>query len=328
MLIPARMAMGAGTRMLARLALAGALLGAAVASAAPVAVTVTNHTRPTRCAEEDNVTFTLSAPGIEQFRVEALQPAYIGAIRDNHFAPDFSGCDFSGRGNAADPHYTFTPRHKVLYQGRRTRIVGITLPSFWRPARVPVRVAGRADTGFHLIQIFRKTHGHFVESMVLYPADGYWRIKPLPAPGLRDSGYGSSFLVGPIENEGRPVVDIASIDITPAPLSVVLNFVRGGRAVATLEKIDTTRTALRFTLLPGSNGRRPFAMLRSMYVAPHNADVSEVRWRDGSNSAGRAEPLPAVTTLYATDVRFGRSVPSRHNTSAPDMRFSDFQTDR
>lgn len=314
--------------MLARLALAGALLAPAAAMAAPVAVTVANHTRPTRCAEEDNVTFTLSAPGVEQLRVEALQPAYVGTIRDNHFAPDFSGCDFSGRGNAADPRYTFTPRHKVLYQGRRTRIVGITLPSFWRPARVPVRVAGYADAGFHLIQIFRKTHGRFVESMVLYPADGYWRIKPLPAPGLRDSGYGSSFLVGPIRNEGRPVVDIASIDITPAPLSLVLNFVRGGRAVVTVEQIDSTRTALRFTLFPGSGGRGPFAMLRSMYVAPHNADVSEVQWRDGRNGVRRTEPLPAVTTLRATDVRFGRSVPSRHNTSAPDMRFSDFQTHR
>ncbi|WP_293030738.1 hypothetical protein [Pandoraea sp.] len=328
MLSPARVALVAGAGILARIALAGALLAPLAAMAAPVAVTVANDTRPTRCAEEDNVTFTLSAPGVEQFRVEALQPAYVGTIRDNHFAPDFTGCDFSGRGNAADPHYTFTPRHKVLYQGRRTRIVGITLPSFWRPARVPVRVAGRADTGFHLIQIFRKTHGRFVEAMVLYPADGYWRIKPLPAPGLRDSGYGSSFLVGPIRNEGRPVVDIASIDITPAPLSLVLNFVHGGRAVAALEQIDSTRTALRFTLSPGSEGGGPFAMLRSMYVAPHNADVSEVRWRDGRNGVRRVEPLPAVTTLRATDVRFGRSVPSRHNTSAPDMRFSDFQAHR
>lgn len=35
-------------------------------------------------------------------------------------------------------------------------------------------------------------------------------------------------------------------------------------------------------------------------------------------------PLPDVKTLNATQVRFGRSLPSRHNTSAPDIAFSDF----
>jgi hypothetical protein len=30
-------------------------------------------------------------------------------------------------------------------------------------------------------------------------------------------------------------------------------------------------------------------------------------------------PLPEVKTLQATQVRFGRSLPSRHNTSAPDI---------
>jgi hypothetical protein len=32
-----------------------------------------------------------------------------------------------------------------------------------------------------------------------------------------------------------------------------------------------------------------------------------------------------VQRIEATDVRFGRSIPSRHNTSAPDLRFYDFE---
>ena len=35
-------------------------------------------------------------------------------------------------------------------------------------------------------------------------------------------------------------------------------------------------------------------------------------------------PLPEVKSLQATQVRFGRSLPSKHNTSAPDIAFGGF----
>jgi hypothetical protein len=34
--------------------------------------------------------------------------------------------------------------------------------------------------------------------------------------------------------------------------------------------------------------------------------------------------LPEVKTLQATQLRFGRSLPSKHNTSAPDIAFNGF----
>ena len=54
------------------------------------------------------------------------------------------------------------------------------------------------------------------------------------------------------------------------------------------------------------------------------ADVSEVRWRESPDAAEQVLPLPEVKTLSGTQMRFGRSLPSRHNTSAPDISFSDF----
>jgi hypothetical protein len=49
-----------------------------------------------------------------------------------------------------------------------------------------------------------------------------------------------------------------------------------------------------------------------------------VRWQEPPNAASHARPLPEVKSLQATQVRFGRSLPSRHNTSAPDLAFSGF----
>lgn len=306
-----------------------ALLGLApaLASAAPTQATIENQTRPTACAEEDNVSLSLSAKGIARFRVEALQPAYLGSIQQDITAPDFSGCNFDGSAHPTDPRHKFKPRRKVLHDGKRWRIVGITLPTFWRPQRVPVSVDGRRDKGFHLIQVFAKTgRGKPLETLVMYPADGYWRIKPLPLPRFGDGVYGSSFVMGPVEQDGRPVANIASIEIDAQPLAFRLRFTDGARAVIQVAEISETRTALDVTLAPATRSGQPFAVLRSMYVTSDNADMSEVRWQEAPLSASTAKPLPEVSTLQAAQVRFGRSIPSRHNTSAPDIQFSGFAT--
>jgi hypothetical protein len=91
-----------------------------------------------------------------------------------------------------------------------------------------------------------------------------------------------------------------------------------------VSEISQARTALDVSLEPGGKPIDRFAVLRSMYVAADNADMSEVSWRDAPRSAMQARPLPDVKTLRASELRFGRSTPSRHNTSAPDIRFSGF----
>jgi len=305
-------------------ALLWALLSSATAWAAPAQATIDNETHATACAEEDNVSLNLSGKAIRRFRVEALPPAYLDTIEQDRTAPDFSGCNFDGGTHPTDPRYGFKERRAVLHDGPRWQIVGITLPSFWRPERVPIRVDGRPDRGFHMIQVFAKTAAKPLEALVMYPADGYWRIKPLPAPRFGDGVYGSSFVMGPVEQAGRPMARIASIAIETKPLVFTLRFANGGEAKVEVREISEARTTLDVAMKPGRGHGPRFAVLRSMYVAPDNADMSEVAWRATPDAAEARKPLPEVRTLDAADVRFGRSIPSRHNTSAPDIRFGGF----
>ncbi len=316
--------------LLRHLATVAAALCAVAAVAAPATVTVENKTRPTACAEEDNVSMVLRGQGVTRFRVEALQPSYIDKIEKDVTAPDFSGCNFDGGAHPTDPSYKFTPRTVVLHDGPRWKIVGMTLPTFWRPHRVPVRVGARSGSDFHLVQVFAKAAdgGKPMEALVLYPADGYWRLKPLPLPRFGDGVYGSSFLMGPVRDEGRPVVDIASISIQTRPLSFRLRFADGGSAQVKVAEISQERTALDVALHPATQKSRPFAVLRSMYVAADNADVSELSWQSTRGGAWQTKALPEISTIEAGRVRFARTAPSRHNTSAPDIRFSDFEAAR
>jgi hypothetical protein len=103
-----------------------------------------------------------------------------------------------------------------------------------------------------------------------------------------------------------------------------VRFTDGGSAAVRVDEISRARTALDVTLSKPTASAQPFAVLRSMYVAPDNADVSEVRWQASPQAAPQVLPLPEVKSLQATQVRFGRSLPSKHNTSAPDIAFSEF----
>lgn len=307
-------------------ALLWALLSTAAASATPARATVSNDTHATACAEEDNVSLNLSGKSIRRFRVEALPPTYLASIEKDSTAPDFSGCNFDGSTHPTDPRYSFKERRAVLHDGPRWQVVGITLPSFWRPEQVPIRVDGRPDRGFHMIQVFAKTGAKPLEALVMYPSDGYWRIKPLPAPRFGDGVYGSSFVMGPVEQAGRPMARIASIAIDTKPLAFKLRFANGGEAKVDVRETSEARTTLDVAMKPGRGQGPRFAVLRSMYVAPDNADMSEVAWRAAPDATEARKPLPEVKTLEAADVRFGRSIPSRHNTSAPDIRFGGFAT--
>lgn len=297
------------------------------AAAAPASVTVENQTRSTACAEEDNVSMVLRGQGISRFRVEALPPPYLASVQVDITAPDFSNCNFDGGAHPTDPSHPFEPRRVVFHDGKDWLIVGITLPSFWRPHRVPVKLGARSEDDIHLLQVFaKKTGAPPREALVMYPADGYWRLKPLPLARFGDGVYGSSFLLGPVETDGRPVVNIASIEVTTRPLAFHLRFAQGGRAEVKVAEVSEARTALVVSLTAPTRRDVPFAVLRSMYVAADNADLSALRWRTTSAAPVQSRDLPSITTLEAVQIRFGRMLPSRHNTSAPDIRFGDFES--
>jgi hypothetical protein len=169
--------------------------------------------------------------------------------------------------------------------------------------------------------------------LVLYPADGYWRARPLPPEHLSYSAYGSSFLVGPIETAGssstgssstsRPFVDIRDIAFDPATRTFRLAFARGGEGALRLDAVDREHIVLDVTLdravAPG-----PFAALRSMFVTESNADVAQVTWRAPGGKAYEAAPVMTFGRADVTELTAGRRLPSRHNTSAPDMTFRSF----
>ena len=294
------------------------LLLATPAHAAPVAVAIQDKGVATRCAEQDNVYAAIAAPAVRSFQVTARQPAYGKDLTDNNYAADFTDCP-----STPSHDYPFAPRAPViLYEDAKVKIVGVTYRAYWRPERVAVVVAGRRDRGFHLIQLFIKHGPDVQEALVLHAADGYWRLRPLPLPQFGGSVYGSSFLIGPLEEKtgeetSRPFVRIREITVDPVRMRFRLAFVKGGSATLRVTRIDHDQLTAAVTLTPVAHG--PFLALRSMDVAPDNADTAQLQW------PGHAAPAVGFGHATAAAFAFTRPQPSRHNSAAPDLFFDDFR---
>lgn len=301
--------------------LAPILFATAVARGEELAVAIDNRSRPTLCAEEDNVDLRLSSSDVRSFRIEARHPAYIGTLVVDRTAPDFSHCE-----GAPAPTRTFAPRRVTLYEDADWQLVGYTLESFWRTNPVPVRVGERREADIHLLQLWTRFQERAEEVLVLYPTDGYWRARPLPPPHLRASAYGTSFLVGPVEVQGRPLVDIRDVAFDPATRAFTLRFARGGAATLRLAGLDTERIALDVAFDRTIEGY-PFAALRSMFVTEANADTARAAWRGPGEPSWRASPIMDFKQARGVELRAERILPSRHNTSAPDMVFGDFSAE-
>jgi hypothetical protein len=287
-------------------------------AADPMAVEVVNASTPTLCTETDNVYLKLTSAAVRRFTIEATHPAYAGTIVADRTAPDFRNCDMS-----SDPVHRAEPRRVTIYETGDLQLIGYTFPSFWRPGTVPVRVGNRVESGLHLLQLFTKFRERTEEVLVLYPADGYWRARPLPPENLSYSAYGSSFLIGPVETQGRPFVDIRDITFDPAALTFRLAFARGGAATLRLDTVDREHISLDVTF-DAAIVARPFAALRSMFVTEINADVAQVAWRTPGAKAYEVAPIMSFGRADALELWAGRRLPSRHNTSAPDMIFRGF----
>ncbi len=294
----------------------------AVAPRAPaqeLAVDVVNASEPTLCAEKDNVDLRFISAATRRFAIEAIHPAYIGTVTVDRAAPDFRDCEMGG-----DPARKFEPRRVTLYETMEWQLVGHVLPNFWRGTQVPVRVGERVESGLHLVQLWHRFQERAEEALVLYPPDGYWRARPLPPAHLRWSAYGSSFLLGPVETEARPFVDISDIAFEPATRSFRLAFRRGGAATLRLASLDQDRIVLDAGLDPPIGAQRPFAALRSMFVTEVNADVAHVAWRGKDAKGWREAPIMNFARESVVALWVGRTVLSRHNVSAPDLLFRDF----
>jgi len=311
---------------------ASALAARALAQGAPpppvgpipgaVEVAILNRSEPVLCAEKDNVDIRMTQAALRSFRVQAIHPAYIGGLVADNFAADWTNCDFT-----ADPAFKppAPPRRVTIYEDEWLWVIGYTYPAFWRPADVPVRIGDRVEHGLHLIQVWVRRNERSEEVAVVYPPDGYWRIRPLPPTHLKWSAYGSSFVAGPIEEKGRPIVEFKEVAFDPKTMTFTTPFRRGGQAVLKIATLDRDRLALdvRFDQ-PIADV--PFAALRSMYVTEFNNDAAKVAIRRNGAKSWIEEGIMDFREAQGVEFWAGRHSYSRHNTSAPDMVFDRFST--
>jgi len=288
----------------------------------PVAVDVIGASEPVLCAEKDNVTLNLVSPAVRRFRIEAVHPAYIGSLVADSFAADWTACDMSG--DPAHAGAVSAPTRRTIYEEPEIWLVGWTFPTFWRPATATVRIGDRVERGLHLVQVWMIRPMGGEEVLVVYPQDGYWRARPLAPAGKAPTAFGSSFLVGPVEVDGRPIVRLTEIAFDPRRRAFTLGFARGGSATIRLASVDQHRTILDVALDRAIDGV-PFAALRSMFVTETNNDVARVGTRAKDAKGWAEEPIMTFRRATATSVWTGRVAPSRHNTSSPDMVFDGFR---
>jgi hypothetical protein len=295
------------------------------AHAEPIAVEVTNGSEPVLCAEKDNVTLAFASSIVKTFRIEAAHPAYIGALQRDSFEADWTACDMK-----ADPVFksgAAVTTRRTIYEEPDIWIVGWTFPTYWRPSTATIKIGDRVETGLHMLQVWTIRPMGGEEILVLYPQDGYWRIRPKAPEGRAPTAFGSSFLIGPVEEDGRPLVKIKDITIDPKSRTLTVAFERGGTATVTLATVDQNRTVLTVSMDKAVSGR-PFAMMRSMYVTEFNNDVAQVAVKEKGARGWRQEPVMNFTRATATDLWAGRTSISRHNSSSPDMVFSGFDTNK
>lgn len=292
-------------------------------------VTAINASHATRCAEEDNVYLKLQGRDIQTFRIVASHPSYIESLVSDSSAPDFSGCSFDGNGNAQDPVFRFTPKQVVLWDSDELLVMGITFERFWRSEAVDVSVNGVQQNNIHLIQVFLKDKQHperaSEEFLVLYPTDGYWRLKPLAAPHLNTGAYGTSFLVGPIKEALRPTVDLRKVAFIPANRAFELDYRDGSHGTMKIVEINRQHAVLDYSVDRPFQTNRPMAAMRSMYVAPDNADASQVVFQRRAEGDSSKVPLMEFDQAEVQNIQLGRSTLSKHNASSPDMWFGHFR---
>ena len=283
---------------------------------------VSNASEPVLCAEKDNVTVNMAARDVRRLRIEAAHPAYIGSLQRDSFEADWTGCTAAGD---PAPGPAQPPRRTTLYEDLELWVVGLTFADFWRPSSAVVKIGDRTEKNIHLLQVWMIRPMGGEEVLVLYPQDGYWRLRPLAPAGMAPTAFGSSFLVGPVEVEGRPIVKLREVALDPKARTFTLQFERGGTASVRMARTDQNRHTLEVTFDKAIEGR-PFAALRSMYVTEFNNDVARIAVREKSAQGWREDPIMAYTRASASEVWAGRVSPSRHNTSSPDMVFGPFSS--
>ncbi|MFO1417304.1 MAG: hypothetical protein U1E83_01405 [Methylotetracoccus sp.] len=293
-------------------------------SSEPVTVLVENRSFPNTCAEEDNITYIFKADnGMRSFKVSAALPSYLPQIVQDIRQVDFANCPHTP---PPPPVTVYTPPDMILYQDEEIMLEGQVDPRFWRPHKASVRVDQLEWPFLDIVRLLKKTPSGPVQVLVFYPQDGYWRLKGLPPRRFANTSFGSSFLLGPVEAiDKRPYVEYKRITFDWNTLSFTVETVKGGKIIVQLTALgDESTSEVTVTFDPPLPKGTIFSSIRSMYVGPGNHDTEHVTTRTAPDAEPVRTPVMAFKSGQVNDILFSRTELSRHNVSAPDIRYFNF----
>lgn len=292
-----------------------AMLGSLAFAGPPQAslIRAENRSTVTRCSEESNVNIPLSG-SVTSFVVEATHPLY--AFAEDNCERDPKDCP------ALPPDNPNAAQVTKLYDDGETVIEAVTEPNWWRPKGMGASVdKGQEASNVHYLRIYRRSEEKesWPQVLVFY-SDGSMRLSPQPPVGKQNVCFGSSVIIGPAAIADKPFADVTYVRYVSLIKRLIVVFKDGGQATLDLSQIN--RQTARVRVVAGyATDKRPFATFRSMYVEPEKSDVQNVRWT-GPAGAKHEIDIMTFTNAVGKEFFFYRGVPSKHNTSAPDIRIA------
>jgi hypothetical protein len=290
------------------------ILGNAASAPTVVSAVAENRSYPTRCAEEDNVSVTFHG-AVHRFSIEATHPRHT-------LERDTCDANFSACASSPDPAHIQegVPGKYELFNDGATILQVVRESVWWQKEGMSVDVAGKKEAAnVHRLALYRRIKGQrsWPQVLVLY-ADGNLRLKPHPHPGMEDTCFGSSVVVGPIRESGkRRYANVRSVSYRPSTDTFIITY-PDGTYVLKIDEVNGKRTRVTIEIrnIPGHTS---FAAFQSMFVDRRNSDASAAQWIDRSGMR-HINPILDFPNGEVSDVFFLRPDVSRHNSSAPDIR--------
>lgn len=306
--------------LLAALALAPATHAASVEG---LAVAVENRTTPALCAGARNVALTLSSEEARRFTLTAAHPAFLPMLGAGEApAADLLACDDAAAPDAAPDE---APLRTTLYEDASLRLVGVTRTGgLFASQAVPVRVGDSEPAGYAAVELWVGEAGRAERVLTLDTSSGLWRMRPLAPEGRATTAFGAGAVIGPLADGDGVRTAIESVVFAPRARTVQLAFAQGGGAAVRLAVLDRERIALEVVFDRPVAGR-PFAAIVGDHVTRSVSEIAEIAVREADAPGWREAPIAAFDAAFATDVWVGRTVPSRHATSAPDLALGRFE---
>ena len=261
----------------------------------------------TSCAENDNISVYFT--GMVKAHIEARHPEY----KVDHYdcPPNFENCNMSSEND-----YPSEPMNRKLYDNGISVVTAHSQATWWKPQGMKITVeGGRSVENAHYVALSRKVSGQnsWPQFLVLY-SDGHLRLIPHPPAGTNSVCFGSSFIVGPMQESDRPFAAIESILVKPRSGIIDITYVDQTTSTITVEELD--RRHVKVTIEFAEVYRNPSLAFISMFVENGNADVDHIEW-EGSNGQSVELPILDFHEGVGNQWSFHRRHESVHNESAP-----------